>query len=100
MTIKTRIAGLAPLFLGLTVTACAHQQADRVEADFGASKRAMLNGQFYDPEAAANPSTEAPTGMDGGKAGKVLEAYRGDNADRKVVSEPIVIDIGSGSSTF
>lgn len=89
---------LAPLVLGLAAAGCAHQSADRVEADFGSSQRALLNGQFFDPEAARNPSTEAPTGMDGAKAEQVLEAYRQDNADRQPVSEPIRMEISTGRS--
>lgn len=98
MSAHNHLQILAPLFLALTVAGCAHQGADRVEADFGSSKRAMLVGQFHDPEAARNPSTEAPTGLDGAKAEKVLDAYRNDNGDRKLVSEPIRMEITSDSS--
>lgn len=100
MSANSHLQILAPLFLGLTVAGCAHQSADRVEADFGNSKRALLVGQFYDPEAARNPSTEAPTGLDGVKGEKVLDAYRNDNGDRKLVSEPIRMEITSDFSGF
>lgn len=89
MTSKQFLKSFAPLLAGMALIGCAHQSADRVEADFGASKRAMLNGQFYDPEAARNPSTEAPTGLDGVKAEEMIKAYREDNSDRKFVEEPI-----------
>lgn len=74
---------VAALGLGLPLFGCTHLDPTRVAADFGNSKRTMVTQQYFDPQAARNPSTVAPTGLDGAKAAKILEAYRDDNSDRE-----------------
>lgn len=90
---KQHVVFTAVLFTLAGLAGCTHLGPSRVEADYGLSHRLMLSGQLHDPAAADNPSTEAPIGLDGDKAVKVLEAYREDNADREPVNEPISIDI-------
>lgn len=79
---KTRmIAAVAPL-LSLLLGGCAHLDPTRVEADFGSSTRALVAGQYFDPESSTSPSLNPPTGVDGPKAEKILAAYRDDVSDR------------------
>lgn len=84
---------LAVLAVGVSLAGCTHLDPVRVQADHGASNRAMVVNQYYDAEAARHPSSAAPTGLDGVKAEKILEAYREDNADRDFEDESTQINI-------
>jgi hypothetical protein len=49
----------------------------RVEADYGASVRSLVNNQIYNPDKAQHPAALLPDGMEGNKADKVLnDVYR------------------------
>lgn len=72
MTIIIKLTGAAMV---LALSACSTDPV-RVEADYGNSVRNMIEAQMANPEAARNPSSGLPGGLDGGKGEKVIEAYR------------------------
>lgn len=80
----------------LSATGCSSTDPVRVEEDFGNSVRNMVNAQIYNPNAAKNPPAEPPLALDGEKADKVLEAYRGDVYKPEKAERPISIRIGAG----
>ena len=86
--IKTSVLALFALIIG-----CASTDPQRVEDDFGNSVRHMVDAQIYDREAAANPSTEAVTGMDGVQAEAVMDVYRKHIGDPDKVNESLRIEI-------
>ena len=57
------IAGIAVLTAACTTTPMG---GSRVDANFGDAVRSNIEGQIHDPLAAANPSTDAVEGTDGG----------------------------------
>lgn len=63
-------------------TACTHLEPTRVSRDFGNSNRSMINNQLFDAKTSMEPSEAATTGLDGNKAGRIIEAYRVDNSTR------------------
>lgn len=83
MTLRSRAAAATALLLAASLQAgCVHLDPDRAKADFGSSNRVALRNQIADPEAAQNAGDALVTGLDGQKAGGVVRAYRGDNANR------------------
>lgn len=85
MTLRYRAAAVTALLSAVSLQAgCGHLHLDpdRTEADFGSSNRVALRNQIADPEAALNAGDALVTGLDGQKAGGVVRAYRGDNANR------------------
>lgn len=93
MIMNKSIALLGPLLGIACLAGCAHLDPTRVQADFGGSRQAMLAGQYFDPQAAANPNPAPPLGMDGAKATKILEEYRKDVSDRDFsdTEQPITV---------
>lgn len=89
---------LALVALGSSLPGCTHVEPARVDADHGVSNRAMVTHQYYDPAAARHPSTTAPTGLDGAKAEKILQAYREDNSDRDFEDEGVQLNILTGAA--
>lgn len=87
----TSTLGLLLLVLGCV--GCAHFDPTRVQEDFGKSHETMLAGQYFDPQAAKNPSPDAPTGMDGTKGTKILQTYREDVSKRDFenTQQPITV---------
>lgn len=83
---------LIALTLGLVV-GCSSHGLERVEADFGNSVNQMVQGQIYDPEAAAFPDPEPPMTMDGIKADNALNNYHKDVGDPKQTEKPIMLQI-------
>jgi hypothetical protein len=72
---------LAALLATLAVGGCAGWSStpERLDANYGASVRAMVYNQIADPDKAQHPASLAPDGLEGVKAGSVLEqAYRKD----------------------
>lgn len=80
------------LFLAFSV-GCSSHGLESVEEDFGNSVHLMVQGQIYDPDAAAFPDPEPPTTMDGIKAGNALDAYHKDVGDPKQTEQPIMLQI-------
>lgn len=96
-SLKSRKLILVATF-GVLTTGCAHFDPDRVATDFGTSHTAMLDGQYFDPQAARNPSPNAPTGMDGAKATNILKTYRDDVSDREFEDTQQAINILTGGA--
>jgi hypothetical protein len=78
----------------------------RVQADYGASVRNMVSKQIYNQNKAQHPTALLPSGMEGNKAGTVLEkAYRKDIGNPADISHSQLGtsgnsgSAGSGSST-
>lgn len=65
-----------------------------VEASFGDAIRSNVQGQMYDPVAAANPSTDAIEGTDGQRMEAAMEHHRSQVGSSQGVSNPIVISVG------
>jgi hypothetical protein len=88
MAYQTRLA------LGLLAALTAGCESDQERADsakFGDSVRHAIALQT------AAPSTTGP-GLDAVKAQQTLRVYRADVAQPKKVEQPLIINIGSGSS--
>ncbi len=90
---KTTIAVSIPSAAFL-LGSCTWSDPVRVEEDFGNSVRNMIQAQTYDPDAARNPAVEPPRGIDGTKANRTLDAYRGDIGKPAEIKQPINIEIG------
>lgn len=84
-------ANLAACLIATLVAACGHS---RVEENYGDAVRSMIEGQYYDPAAAANPSRDAVEGTDGQRMEAVMEAHRAPSGSAESVNEPIVISVG------
>ena len=84
---------IAACMLALFTAACGSPTA-RVDANYGAAVESIVEGQFYDPVAASNPSTDAVEGTDGQRMEAVMEAHRGETGSAESVSNPIVINVG------
>lgn len=69
-------------FTALACAGCTHLTPVRVAADFGSSNRNLIAQQVFDTQTSMEPSTDTPTGLDGNKVGKILDAYRNDNSSR------------------
>jgi len=82
---------LAGALIVLSIGGCASSAPRQLDAQFGNSVAGMIEGQTYDPYAAATGS-EAVMGMDGEKAAGNLEAYREDVQKKTQVQN--VINIG------
>ena len=75
---------MASLFLLLTACSNGMEVADR---DFGKSVRLMVQSQIYNKAAAANPTKEAPEGIDGNKSIADLEQLeRPVNAEKEMLN--------------
>lgn len=71
----TCIQKLACAAIVLAATACSTDPV-RVKQDFGNSVRNMIDSQIANPEAARQPSTELPGGLDGARGEKVIGTHR------------------------
>jgi len=65
-------ASILMVSMFLFLTACSNGM-EVVDRDFGKSVRLMEQSQIYNKAAAANPTTEAPEGIDGNKSIADLE---------------------------
>ncbi len=84
-----KVTYLSAFALFTTLTSCSMDPV-YVEEDFGNSVRQMIAAQISDPEAAANPSPDAPYLLDGVSAeesvlGYRKDAKREDNAQREIL---------------
>jgi hypothetical protein len=84
---------IAVCMLALFTAACG-TPTPRVDATYGDAVQSIVEGQFYDPAAASNPSTDAVEGTDGQRREAVMEAHRGQAGNAESVSKPIVINVG------
>ena len=84
---------IAVCMLALFTAACGSPTA-RVDASYGDAVQSIVEGQFYDPAAASNPSRDAVEGTDGQRMEAVMEAHRGQTGSAESVSNPIVINVG------
>jgi hypothetical protein len=84
---------IAVCMLALFTAACGSPTA-RVDANYGAAVESIVEGQFYDPAAASNPSRDAVEGTDGQRMEVVMEEHRGQTGSADNVSNPIVINVG------
>ena len=91
MTNSKSLATAAAVLMAFSIAACGHS---RVEANFGSSVQSMVEGQYYDPAAAANPSLDAVEGTGGQRMETVMEAHRGQAGSAQEVSNPLVINVG------
>lgn len=79
----------------LLATGCASTDPTTVEEDFGKSVRHMVKTQTLNPQAAENPATDLPSGIDGQKGDAILEAFRADVAKPGAVAKPIKVNAGN-----
>jgi len=84
---------LAGALTVLLIGGCANSEPRRLDAEFGNSIAGMIEGQTYNPHAAAAGS-EPVMGMDGRKAEGNLEAYRKDVQKKTQVHNVINIGVG------
>lgn len=79
-----------------TLSACSSTKS-ATEADFGNSQASLIKAQAANPDTLANPSTEAPTGVDPDYANKVIDAMRENVSKPAEVRQPIEIRVGGQS---
>lgn len=72
-----KLTYLSALALFTTLASCSMDPV-YVEEDFGNSVRQMIAAQISDPEAATNPSPDAPDLLDGVSAEESVLGYRND----------------------
>lgn len=89
-----RMTGILGGVVLLTSACTTPMGGSRVDASFGDAVQSNLEGQLYDPAAAANPSTDAVEGTDGQRMEAVMESQRGEVGTAQGVSNPIVINVG------
>lgn len=77
----------------LLIGGCASSEPRRLDAQFGNSVAAMIEGQTYNPYAAA-AGPEPVMGLDGEKSEGNLEAYRQDVQKKTQVQNVINIGVG------
>jgi hypothetical protein len=83
--------------------ACAEYSATpaRLQSNYGASVRNMVNNQIYNPAAAQHPAALAPNGIEGNKSERVMEkAYRNDIGNPPQIEQKSTLGvIGRGGSS-
>lgn len=89
--VRGRMAGLS--LLALFISGCGITEPLVVQADYGSSVRQMIGLQTLDPLVAANPNPEPVMGLDGVKAGAILETYRVKPPEAPTVQN--IINIGT-----
>lgn len=95
MRATSYIFGVTCIMQTVLLAGCDTTGMTRVEEDFGNSVRHMVRVQTYNPDAAAHPSTEPPTEMDGERAGMVLDTYRSEVGKPAEVDKPLIVNIGN-----
>jgi type IV pilus biogenesis protein CpaD/CtpE len=90
-----RMVALISALVPLLLTACGSQPS-RVEQNFGNSVRQMVRAQTANPDASANPPTQATNETDGQMLEGALEGYRGDTAQRGTVGGALDVGVGGG----
>jgi hypothetical protein len=84
---------LAGTLIVLLIGGCASSEPRRLDATFGNSVAGMIEGQTYNPYAAA-AGPDPVMGIDGRKSEGNLEAYRKDVQKKTQVQNVINIGVG------
>ncbi len=97
MDLRMKTLAFSPMIMlaALLAAGCASTDPTRVEEDFGKSVRHMVKAQTLNPQAAENPATDLPSGIDGQKGDAILEAFRADVAKPGEVAKPIKVNAGN-----
>lgn len=85
----------AALLSTLGLSACYNDRVYDNDRHFGASVRNLVVGQIHNRDAAINPPTEAPQGLDGPAAVQVMKTYRTPPPKPSKASVPVRLSISS-----
>lgn len=78
-----------------SLAGCASSPQQENDPAFGSSVRQMIHAQIHDPQAAENPSDQAPAGIDGIRAEGVMKTYRADVDKPARAQETILMQVGN-----
>lgn len=80
----------------LAACADANHRPVAMDRSFGHSVRQLTQAQIANPDAAEHPLLDSPRKMDGESGTNTMQGYR-DAYGQQVISQPVIIDVGSAT---